>query len=67
MGNSEGEGWYWCLHHGRVEHGAESCPADERFGPYPSEEAARTWRQRVEERNEKWDAEDRAWSGDEAE
>lgn len=67
MGTGEGEDWYWCLRHGRVENGAETCPADDRLGPYPSEEAARNWRQRVEERNDKWDADDRAWSGEEPE
>lgn len=60
----EDGGWYWCVRHGRVEHGAESCPADDRMGPYPTEDAARNWRQSVEARNERWDAEDRAWSGD---
>ena len=61
---TEDEGWFWCLRHRRVEHGAESCPADVRMGPYPSEAAARDWRQSVEARNQKWDAEDRAWSGE---
>ena len=59
-----GDGWYWCMEHGRVERGAESCPGDDRLGPYASEEAARNWRKLSEARNEKWEAEDRAWSGD---
>lgn len=67
MVTGEGEDWYWCLHHRRVEHGAERCPADDRLGPYPSEDAARNWRQQFEERNDRWDTEDRAWSGDEDE
>ena len=61
----EGDGWYWCMHHKRVERGADGCPPDERMGPYPSEEAARNWREGVEARNDEWEAEDRAWSGDE--
>jgi hypothetical protein len=64
MVSGDEEGWFWCLRHSRVEHGAESCPADVRMGPYPSEAAAKNWRESVEARNEKWDAEDRAWSGE---
>lgn len=61
---TDGGGWYWCVRHGRVEEGAESCPADDRMGPYATEEAARNWRELVEARNEEWDAEDREWSGE---
>lgn len=57
-------GWYWCVRHDRVEHGADSCPADDRMGPYATEDAARNWRERVDARNERWEAEDRAWSGE---
>lgn len=54
--------YYWCLTHERVEEGA-SCRAVDRMGPYPSPEAARGWRDRVEERNETWQAEDERWHG----
>ena len=64
MTTAGGGEFYWCVHHGRVEHGREACRADDRMGPYPTEEAARNWRETVEARNEKWEAEDRAWSGD---
>ncbi|HET9442735.1 MAG TPA: hypothetical protein VFO65_05390 [Acidimicrobiales bacterium] len=64
MAGAEDDGWYWCVHHGRVEQGVTGCPPAERMGPYPTEEAARNWRQQVEERNDRWDAEDRAWSGE---
>ena len=64
---AEAEGWYWCMRHQRVEQGSQSCPPDDVMGPYESEEAAREWRQRLEARNERWDAEDRAWQGDEDE
>ena len=64
MVEGDEEGWFWCLRHSRVERGAESCPADVRMGPYPSESAAKNWRESVEARNQKWDAEDRAWSGE---
>ena len=64
---AEADGWYWCRRHARVEHGSASCQPDDLMGPYESEAAARDWRQRVEARNERWDAEDRAWSGDEEE
>lgn len=64
MPSAAGEAWYWCVRHRRVEQG-ESCPADDRIGPYPSEDAARNWRQQFDERNDRWDAEDKAWTGDE--
>ncbi|HEX2700021.1 MAG TPA: hypothetical protein VHM89_07425 [Acidimicrobiales bacterium] len=59
-----GGGWYWCLRHGRAEAAASACAADDRLGPYESQEAAEHWKDRVEARNEQWDEEDRAWSGD---
>lgn len=64
MTTADGGEWYWCVRHDRVEHGADACRGDDRMGPYPTEEAARNWRETVEARNDRWDAEDRAWSGD---
>lgn len=55
--------FYWCLAHERVEEGAR-CRAAERLGPYSSAEAARSWNERVAERQEAWDAEDERWEGD---
>jgi hypothetical protein len=59
--------WYWCLRHDRAEEAAGACAADDRLGPYESKDAAEHWRERVAARNEQWDEEDRAWSGDDAE
>jgi hypothetical protein len=56
--------WYWCLEHKRPEKAEDGCPPDKRLGPYPSRDAAEHWKERVEARNEKWDAEDREWEGD---
>lgn len=55
--------YYWCLEHKAVE-GPDGCRAEIRMGPYPTREAAEHWKDRVEERNEAWAAEDRRWNGD---
>jgi hypothetical protein len=57
---SDGGQFYWCLDHERVE-GADGCAPDRRMGPYESSDAAAHWKDRVEARNEKWDAEDEEW------
>ncbi len=57
MSGADAGRWYWCFRHSTVEAEA-GCPAIDRLGPYPSQEAARNWRERVQERNEAWDAED---------
>lgn len=49
--------WYWCFKHSDVE-GQAGCPAKDRMGPYASPEEAQNWRERVQARNETWDAED---------
>ena len=56
--------WYWCLDHGAAEPGSSDCPPDRRLGPYPSKEAAEHWKERVEARNEAWDATDDDWEGE---
>ena len=58
-----GGGWYWCLRHERAEAAASTCAPDDRLGPYASRDAAEHWKERVDARNEQWDEEDRAWSG----
>lgn len=58
------ERWYWCLRHRRPEPGGERCPAESCLGPYSSREEALGWKAKVEDRNERWDEQDRAWSGD---
>jgi hypothetical protein len=55
--------YYWCLTHQRVEEGTV-CRAANRLGPYESPEAARNWSERVEQRAEKWKAEDERWHGE---
>jgi hypothetical protein len=55
--------WYWCLDHQAAEPEGGDCPPDRRLGPYPSREAAQHWKDRVESRNQTWDAADDAWEG----
>ena len=52
LGDATGE-WYYCFKHGKVET-RDECRQMDRMGPYPTEEAARNWRERVVERNEEW-------------
>jgi hypothetical protein len=56
--------WYWCLEHKVAEPADGPCPADRRLGPYPTREAAEHWKERVDARNEAWDAADKEWEGD---
>lgn len=56
---SETSTWYWCLRHDRPERSGEACGAEDRLGPYPSEEAARRWQDRVDARNDAWDDDER--------
>ena len=49
---SSGE-WYWCLEHKAAEPADSACPPDRRH-----------WKERVDSRNEEWEAADRAWDGD---
>jgi hypothetical protein len=55
--------YYWCLTHDDVET-RDVCRAANRLGPYASVEEARRWSERVEEREEVWDAEDERWRGE---
>ncbi|MDQ6613509.1 MAG: hypothetical protein M3083_01785 [Actinomycetota bacterium] len=55
MANGE---WYWCLDHEQAETSGSSCPPGRRLGPYQSKEAAEHWKERVDQRNQAWDAED---------
>jgi hypothetical protein len=59
--------WYWCVRHERAEEEADACPAEDRLGPYDSKEEAQHWRERVDARNDRWDEQDREWSGEEEE
>lgn len=51
--------WFYCFKHDRVET-REQCRRGDRLGPYESREAAEHWRDRLEARNERWDAQDAA-------
>lgn len=55
--------YWWCLTHGRVEQG-DVCKSEDRLGPYPTEEAAASWRTRHETREETWEEEDERWHGE---
>jgi hypothetical protein len=55
--------WYYCLTHKAVET-KDGCRAIDRFGPYPTREDAAQALQKVEERNEEWDAQDEEWEED---
>jgi hypothetical protein len=59
MANKDGE-WYWCLAHHRVEQG-KACPERVRMGPYSSAEEAARWREKADQRNERWEGEDARW------
>jgi hypothetical protein len=56
--SNDDEKWYFCLQHMRVEdeHG---CANKNRLGPYPTREEAAGALERVAERNEAWDAQDK--------
>ncbi|MHB1931257.1 MAG: hypothetical protein ACYCUG_17845, partial [Acidimicrobiales bacterium] len=56
LGDAQGE-WFYCFKHHKVETRTE-CRRQDRMGPYATREAAEHWRERVEERNEAWEAED---------
>lgn len=55
--------WYWCLTHDRPEPEDERDDVENSLGPYPTEEGARNWREKVEARNEAWEEEDDRWAG----
>lgn len=60
--NQNENGWYYCLEHQAVEPKG-GCRSINRFGPYESYEAAQHAMERVAERNEEWDRQDREVDG----
>ena len=52
--------YYWCTDHKAVED-ESGCRAEVRLGPFPTREAAEHALQTVAEREQQYDAEDRAW------
>ncbi len=55
--------WFFCLKHHTVEP-RDGCAERHRLGPYETREEAEHALQSVAERNQKLDAEDRAWEDD---
>jgi len=62
MAETEAGQWFWCLEHQRPEREG-ACRAEQRMGPYASEQEARDWQAQNQERNRSWDEEDERWSG----
>lgn len=56
--------WYWCLTHQRAEAETDRDDPDNALGPYGSEEDARNWKAKNEERAAAWKAQDEAWDGE---
>ncbi len=56
--------YYWCSRHQRVESDDDLCPARFRLGPYPTVAEAKRALEKVEQRNEAWEAEDARWDGE---
>lgn len=56
--------WWWSLTEHRVVGDDQRGPDHEVLGPYPTQEAARAWRETVEVRNDAWKAEDERWAGE---
>lgn len=54
--------YYFCLKHHAVE-GEKGCRAQDRLGPYNTEQEAARALEKVEERNESWDN-DPDWNDD---
>jgi hypothetical protein len=52
------QAWYFCLKHHAVEP-YEACKAIDRLGPYASVSEAEQALERVAQRNEQWDDDDR--------
>jgi len=58
---SDAQAYWWCTDHATVEKDGTRCRAEVRLGPYPTSAAAQQAVQSVHERNDRLDAEDRAW------
>lgn len=57
MNDTQDDGWWYCLRHSRVEHGA-GCPNSQRMGPYEDEATAARALSIAADRNEAWDEQD---------
>ncbi|GAB7038043.1 hypothetical protein JCM9534A_26740 [Catenuloplanes indicus JCM 9534] len=63
MSDSVGR-FFWCIRHNRVETEPDLCPAKHRIGPFASADDASHALEKVQERNEAWEAEDARWTGE---
>jgi hypothetical protein len=59
----DGQEFFWCVRHSRVESGESMCPGRYRLGPYRSAGEAEQALERVRQRNAEWEAEDARWRG----
>lgn len=57
---TEDHQWFYCLDHKTVET-ADGCRSANRFGPYATREDAEHALERVAQRNEEADRQDREW------
>ena len=48
-------GYWYCVKHKTVEHGADVCPPIDRLGPFDTREEAQHALEKAQERNEEWD------------
>lgn len=65
MGDEVGRttAWFYCLKHRMVEPEGQ-CKATDRLGPYADPQSAAHALESLHEREERLEAEDRAWAGD---
>ena len=56
--------YFWCTTHERVETTGGTCPERDLLGPYQTADAARNWRTRRDAREDRWQAQDEAWEGE---
>jgi hypothetical protein len=54
----DGQQWWFCTRHMRVEPADTPCPGKDLLGPYQTKEEAAHALDKVKERNEAWDAQD---------
>lgn len=59
---TETTGWYWDLEREMAVPAEERGPGDHMLGPYRTKGEAENWKQRAEERNDAWDADDEEWN-----
>jgi hypothetical protein len=56
--------YYWCLTHEKVEPDADRCASANALGPYATADEAAHALDRVAQRNDAWDEEDKRWKGE---